>query len=45
MRAMPYLQIVSGKYWVRIVVPPELGRLPAAPHRQGQSDASAGHRK
>src|SRR6516225_2767778 len=32
MRAMPFLQIVSGKYRVRIVVPPELRPYLLPPH-------------
>jgi hypothetical protein len=32
MRAMPYLQIVNGKYRVRIVVPPELRPYLPLPH-------------
>src|SRR5258708_423326 len=32
MRAMPYLQIVNGKYRVRIVVPPELRPYLPPPH-------------
>src|ERR1700739_11044 len=32
MRAMPFLQIVNGKYRVRIVVPPELRPYLPPPH-------------
>ena len=32
MRAMPYLQIVKGKYRVRIVVPPEVRPYLPPPH-------------
>src|ERR1700746_1576915 len=32
MRAMPYLQIVNGKYRVRIVVPPEFRPYLPPPH-------------
>ena len=32
MRAMPYLQLVNGKYRIRIVVPPELRPYLLPPH-------------